>query len=57
VLWVNLLAVEDDVLSHDGLLANCAKLVLCLTNLVTNSLALHAERISLIFLVFDTQQA
>jgi len=57
VLWVNLLAVDDDVLSHDGLLAECANLVLGLTDLDTDGLALQAERITLIFLVFDAQQA
>jgi len=57
VLWVNLLAVDDDVISHDGLLAESAKLVLCLTDLDTNDLALHAEWITLIFLVFDAKKA
>jgi len=57
VLWVNLLAVDNDVLSHDRLLAKGANLVLSLTDLDTDGLALQAQRITFIFLVLDTQQA
>jgi len=57
VLWVNLLAVEDDIFSHDGLFAECAKLVLRLTDLIADCLALQAERIALVFLILDTKKA
>jgi len=57
VFGVNLLTIDNDVISHDRLLAQCAKLVLCLANLDTDGLALQAKWITLIFLVLDAKQA
>jgi len=57
VLWMDLLSIDDDVFSHDRLLALGANLVLCVTDLDTDCLALEAERITLILFVLDAQKA
>jgi len=57
VLRMDFLSIDNDVFSHNGLLALGANLVLCVTDLDTNGLAFETERISFIFFVLDTQKA